>query len=97
MRFVALVIALSLLAYLPMGLTVGPMHWTTWGPFAVQTSRVLHYLLYFVLGIGVGVYGLDKGLLALDGAAGAPMVGVAGRGGGCLCRGDRRDRRQPVA
>jgi len=66
-RFVALVVALSLLAYLPPVLAVGPMHWTTAGPFAVQTSRVLHYLLYFFLGIGVGVYGLDKGLLAIDG------------------------------
>ncbi len=28
---------------------------------------MLHYLLYFFLGIGVGVYGLDKGLLAIDG------------------------------
>ena len=37
------------------------------GPFTVQTGRVLHYLLYFLLGIGVGVYGLDKGLLAIDG------------------------------
>ena len=67
LRFVAMVVALSLLAYLPMALAVGPMHWATVGPFAVQTSRVLHYLLYFLLGIGVGVYGLDKGLLALDG------------------------------
>jgi len=67
MRFVVLVVALSLLAYLPLALTVGPMHWTTWGPFAVQTGRALHYLLYFLLGIGVGVYGLDQGLLALDG------------------------------
>ena len=67
-RFVALVVALSLLAYLPPVLAVGPMHWITLGPLAVQVSRVLHYLLYFLLGIGVGVYGLDKGLLALDGA-----------------------------
>ena len=66
-RFVAAMVALSLLAYLPAVLAVGPMHWATAGPFAVQTSRVLHYLLYFFLGIGVGVYALDKGLLALDG------------------------------
>jgi peptidoglycan/LPS O-acetylase OafA/YrhL len=66
-RFVAMMVALSLMSYLPLGLTVGPMHWTTAGPFAVQTSRVLHYLLYFFLGIGVGAYGLDRGLLALDG------------------------------
>jgi len=66
-RFVALLFALSLLVYLPPVLAVGPMHWATAGPFAVQTSRVLHYLLYFLVGIGVGVYGLDKGLLAVDG------------------------------
>ena len=96
-RFVALVVALSLLAYLPLVLAVGPMHWATAGPFAVQTSRVLHYLLYFLLGIGVGVCGLDKGLLAIDGGLARRWWAWLAGAVVCLCRGDGRGRRQPVA
>ena len=89
-RFVALMVALSLLVYLPLVLAFDPMHWTAAGPFTVQTSRVLHYLLYFLLGIGVGVYGLDKGLLAIDGGlARRWWVWLAGAVV-AFCRGRRR-------
>jgi surface polysaccharide O-acyltransferase-like enzyme len=45
----------------------GPMHWTTVGPFSVQTARVLHYLLYFIVGVAIGASGADRGLLAPNG------------------------------
>jgi surface polysaccharide O-acyltransferase-like enzyme len=35
-------------------------HWTTVGPFHFQTSRVLLYLVYFLMGTAVSVYGLEK-------------------------------------
>ena len=66
LRFFAVLVLLSALGYVPMALAFTPMHWITIGPFAVQTSRVLHYFAYFVAGIGVGMAGLDFGLL--DGA-----------------------------
>ena len=36
-------------------------------PFFVQTSRLLHYAVYFFAGLGLGVCGADRGLLAADG------------------------------
>ncbi len=65
--FVALV-ALSALAYVPLALIYSPWAWTSYGPFSFQLSRPLHYLVYFFAGCAVGAYGLDRGLLASDGA-----------------------------
>ena len=42
-------------------------HWFEYGPFAIQLSRPLHYAVYFFAGLGVGAYGLERGLLAADG------------------------------
>ena len=41
--------------------------WASWGPFVFQTSRIIHYFVYFMLGAGVGAVGIGKGLLANDG------------------------------
>jgi surface polysaccharide O-acyltransferase-like enzyme len=38
-----------------------------WRPLAFQTSRALHYLVYFFLGMGIGAYGLERSFLARDG------------------------------
>jgi surface polysaccharide O-acyltransferase-like enzyme len=66
-RVVALLIAVSALVYLPMAAAFRPETWTHVGPFWIQTSRALHYLVYFLAGVGLGAYGRDKGLLAPDG------------------------------
>jgi peptidoglycan/LPS O-acetylase OafA/YrhL len=65
--FFAALIAISAAAYLPMALHFGPGAWAALGPFTFQTSRILHYLAYFVIGVGIGAFGLDRGLLAPDG------------------------------
>jgi len=57
----------SAVAYVPLEFVFTAYRWSAWGPFAFQTSRVLHYLAYFLLGIGAGAYGLDCGLIAADG------------------------------
>jgi hypothetical protein len=54
--------------YVPLALEVGAMHWTVLGPFQVQTSRVLHYPLYFFAGVAVGAVGLERSFLAAGGA-----------------------------
>jgi peptidoglycan/LPS O-acetylase OafA/YrhL len=59
--FLAL-LAISAIAYVPLALAVDPSHWSSWGPFYVQTSRVLHYAVYFFVGIGLGAAGLGRGL-----------------------------------
>jgi fucose 4-O-acetylase-like acetyltransferase len=60
-------IAASALVYLPMAARFTPEIWSHFGPFWVQTSRLLHYALYFVAGAGLGACGLGNGLLAADG------------------------------
>lgn len=64
--FLGLVVA-SAAAYIPMSATFTFMHWTQVGPFTVQTSRVLHYFVYFMAGVAVGAAGVGKGLTDPDG------------------------------
>jgi len=66
-RFFGLLAAVSAVAYIPMEIFFNPFAWATFGPFFVQTSRILHYAVYFFAGAGVGAYGLERGLLAADG------------------------------
>lgn len=63
-------------AYVPLAAYFNPFRWSTWGPFTFQTSRGLHYLVYFLLGVGVGAYGLQRGLLAKDGNRARALVVV---------------------
>ena len=65
--FFLLLLALSGATYIPLAVAFNPFSWSAWGPFTFQTSRGLHYLTYFLLGIGIGAYGLERGLLARDG------------------------------
>ena len=60
-------VAASAAAYVPLALTFTPLDWRTFGPFTLQTSRILLYLIYFLFGVAVGAYGLGRGLLASDG------------------------------
>jgi len=65
--FLCLVLASALL-YLPMAAVFNPLRWLHAGPFFVQISRLPHYLLYFLVGIGIGAHGASRGLLQADGA-----------------------------
>ena len=66
-RFFLLLIGMSALVYIPMVIPLGANPWTVIGPFQFQTSRIFHYALYFFMGVGVGAYGIERGLLAPDG------------------------------
>ena len=67
-RFFAMLVAVSALAYVPLALIYSPWDWKSFGPFSIQLSRPLHYLVYFFAGLAVGAHGLDRGLLASDGS-----------------------------
>ncbi len=67
-RFFWTLVGISALAYLPMEFAFNAFAWASFGPFTFQTSRLLHYAVYFAAGVGIGAYGLDRGLLAPDGA-----------------------------
>jgi surface polysaccharide O-acyltransferase-like enzyme len=67
-RFIILLIVASALAYVPMALMFSPWAWFQFNAFAFQWCRPLHYAVYFFAGAAVGAYGLERGLLAVDGA-----------------------------
>ncbi|MDP1584448.1 MAG: acyltransferase [Bradyrhizobium sp.] len=66
-RFLVVLVAVSALAYVPLALAWSPFEWMNIGPVSFQLSRPLHYLVYFLAGVAVGTYGLDRGLLDCDG------------------------------
>ncbi len=66
-RFFLLLIGMSALVYIPIVIPLGADSWTTIGPFQFQNSRIFHYAVYFFMGVGVGAYGVERGLLAPDG------------------------------
>ncbi len=65
--FFCVLVAVSAIAYFPMLFSFGYHHWASFGPFQVQTSRVLLYAIYFIAGLAVGAYGINQSLLARDG------------------------------
>ncbi len=67
MVFFLVLAAVSGGAYLPLVMKFGPLDWSSFGPFFFQTSRILHYLVYFLIGAGLGAYGLHRGLLSPEG------------------------------
>jgi len=66
-RFFAGLVTASALAYVPLAIAFTPWEWLQLGPFGLQLSRPLHYAVYFFAGVGIGIYGIEKGLLASDG------------------------------
>jgi hypothetical protein len=60
-------LAASIIAYVPPALYYSIGRWFVLGPLAVQASRVLLYFLYFLVGVGIGAAGIDRGLLSRDG------------------------------
>jgi glucans biosynthesis protein C len=66
--YFAALVAASALAYVPLAVVYTPWTWSDTGLFAVQLCRPLHYAVYFFAGVGIGAGGIDRGLLAADGA-----------------------------
>jgi surface polysaccharide O-acyltransferase-like enzyme len=66
-RFLAILVTISLVAYVPLALAYSPWSWSSVGPFSLQLSRPAIYLTYFFAGLAVGQVGLDRGLLTGDG------------------------------
>jgi peptidoglycan/LPS O-acetylase OafA/YrhL len=65
--FFAILVLASAAAYTPLALVFNPFRWTEFGPFFFQTSRILHYLVYFLIGVGIGAASMERGLLAREG------------------------------
>jgi hypothetical protein len=65
--FFLVLLAVTILLYVPSRLYFGVNHWFEFGPFSVQASRILLYAAYFFIGAGIGAANFDRGLLAADG------------------------------
>jgi hypothetical protein len=57
----------TLLVLAPLAVRYNPFRWSAWGVFGFPGSRALDSLVHLVLGIAIGAYGLECGLLARDG------------------------------
>jgi peptidoglycan/LPS O-acetylase OafA/YrhL len=67
-RLFWVVAGLSFASYTPLAVAYGWNTWTHLGLFQFQTSRILHYFVYFVIGVGIGALGLRNGLLSPAGS-----------------------------
>ena len=65
--FFLFLLAVTAIVYVPARVYFGPSRWFEFGPFDVQTSRVLLYAAYFFIGAGIGAANVDRGLLSADG------------------------------
>jgi peptidoglycan/LPS O-acetylase OafA/YrhL len=66
-RFFWIVAGLSFVAYAPLAIVYGWDGWTYLGLLQFQTSRIVHYFVYFAIGVGIGAVGLQNSLVAADG------------------------------
>ena len=65
--FYALLVIAASIVYIPVTFFIGFDEWYSFGPFAVQGGRFLHYAIYFLAGSIIGGYGLDRGILSPEG------------------------------
>lgn len=66
--FTGALIGISIPAYLPAAIILGPLAWIGIGPFHAQAGRILLYLVYFLAGTGVGAWGVDRSAFRPDSA-----------------------------
>jgi peptidoglycan/LPS O-acetylase OafA/YrhL len=63
--FFWLLVVISAVSYIPMTALYDPyFSWWRWGPFSFQTARVFLYLVYFLVGVTLGMYGTRRTFLA---------------------------------
>jgi len=65
--FILVVFAITAVLYVPARMYFGSNQWFELGPFAVQESRVLLYLAYFLIGAGIGACHPERGVISAGG------------------------------
>jgi glucan biosynthesis protein C len=66
-RSFTVLLCVSAMLYLPLAAIYSPWHWIGYGPFEIQATFAPQYALYFAGGVAVGVYGLERWLLNVNG------------------------------
>ena len=67
LAFVAMLVVVSALVYVPVEFIFGADNWLTVGAFSFQASRLLLYATYFLAGVQLGAFGTQSGILARNG------------------------------
>ena len=62
-RLFLVVVCVTAVFYLPLSAIYSPWKWVGVGPFEVQPAFAPQYALYFLLGLGLGAHGYERGLL----------------------------------
>ena len=68
LNFFLVLVAVTIVVYVPARIYFGPNHWFAFGPIAVQASRVLLYAAAFAVGVGVGAANMSSGIVSAQGA-----------------------------
>jgi len=58
-----------------MAIHFGGLMWWSWGPFLIQSSRVIHYYVYFAMGMCLGAFGTEIPIFERAGRA-EEMFGI---------------------
>jgi peptidoglycan/LPS O-acetylase OafA/YrhL len=81
-RYFSGLVAISALVYVPFAWVFRPWDWLQIGPFSLQPAFTLHYAAYFFAGLGIGAYGIERGLLGSDAMLGQRWASWAAAGFG---------------
>lgn len=65
--FFAALLGVTIVMYVPVAIIIGPLVWIGTGPFNAQAGRILLYLAYFLAGIAIGQYGIERSVFSADG------------------------------
>jgi surface polysaccharide O-acyltransferase-like enzyme len=66
--FFGVLFGISIIVYLPIAITFGPLRWIGIGPFNAQAGRILLYLVYFLAGTAVGATSIERNVFKTDGS-----------------------------
>ncbi len=65
-KFFMLLVLLSAVAYIPISAIYGSFFWLQVGPAQIQINRLFLYAVYFLAGIFLGAYGIERTFLMPD-------------------------------
>jgi len=65
--FIIVFFLMSLTVFLSLAIPFGSFSWTGFGPMIFQTSRILHYFVYFIMGTLVGMFGIERSIFKNEG------------------------------
>jgi glucans biosynthesis protein C len=66
-RLFIVLMCVSAAVYFPLAAMYPPWQWIGYGPFEIQAAFAPQYAIYFAAGVALGAFGLERGLLDVNG------------------------------